>query len=290
MNQNMVKMKLVLCLFATLNVFPVNAQSLKVMTYNIRLELASDGENDWNHRKDMFVGQINFFEPDIFGVQEATPGQVNDISSFLSKYNYTGKGRDGDNKGESSGIYYKKDRFIIKQTNTFWLSETPDTISKGWDAAYNRVCTYGLFKDKKTKKLFWLFNTHLDHIGEIARTKGIQLILSRITTLNKKSYPVIFMGDFNSEPASDRIIDLKKVMDDCRDISIEKPYGPVGSFNGFKHNEPVTRLIDYIFISKSGKLKVNKYAVLSDSDNLRYPSDHLPVYVELIYNGKYEKK
>jgi len=277
-------MKLFLFLFATLNVYPVYAQSLKLMTYNIRLELASDGENDWTQRKSFFTSQIKFYEPDIFGVQEATPNQVTDISNLLSQYNYTGKGRDGDGKGESSGIYYKKDRFILKQTNTFWLSETPDTISKGWDAAYNRVCTYGLFKDKKTKKLFWLFNTHLDHIGEIARTKGIQLILSRITTLNKKSYPVIFMGDFNSEPNTERILGLKKIMDDCRDVSIEKPFGPAGTFNGFKHNEPVTRLIDYIFISKSRILKVKKYAVLSDSNNLRYPSDHLPVYVEIIYN------
>ncbi|MFZ1525274.1 MAG: endonuclease/exonuclease/phosphatase family protein, partial [Saprospiraceae bacterium] len=189
--------------------------------------------------------------------------------------------REGVGKGESSNIYYKKDRFVLKENNTFWLSATPDTISKGWDAAYNRVCTYGLFKDKKTKKQFWIFNTHLDHIGEQARTKGIQLILSRIAALNNKNFPVIFMGDLNSEPTTERIIELKKKMNDSRDISKDKPFGPSGTFNGFKHNEPVTKLIDYIFISKSANIAVNKYAVLSDSDNLKYPSDHLPVYVEL---------
>ena len=130
--------------------------------------------------------------------------------------------------------------------------------------------------------MLWVFNTHLDHIGEQARTKGIQLILSRITAVNKKNYPVIFMGDFNSEPTTQRIIDLKKEMNDCRDISKENPFGPSGTFNNFKHNEAVTKLIDYIFISKSANITVNKYAVLSDSDNLKYPSDHLPVYVELI--------
>ncbi len=258
-----------------------DAQVLKVMTYNIRLDIASDGENDWNHRKDFFTSQIQFYEPDIFGVQEARPNQVIDMATAFSQYNHIGIGREGIGKGESSNIFYKKEKFRVKESNTFWLSETPNEISKGWDAAFNRVCTYALLKDLKTKQQFWVFNTHLDHIGEDARTKGIQLILSKIKQLNTKKYPVIFMGDFNSEPNEDRIITIKKVMDDCREVSIEKPFGPSGTFNSFKHNEPVTKLIDYIFISKNSNLKVKKYAVLSDSKDLRYPSDHLPVYVEI---------
>ncbi|MFV8374483.1 endonuclease/exonuclease/phosphatase family protein [Flavobacterium sp. LB1P71] len=256
-------------------------QTLKVMTYNIRLDVASDGENDWNHRKDYFTSQIQFYEPDIFGVQEARPNQVIDITTALLHYDNVGIGREGIGKGESSNIFYKKERFRLKESNTFWLSETPNEISKGWDAAYNRVCTYALFKDLKTKQLFWVFNTHLDHIGEDARTKGIQLILSKIKELNTKKYPVIFMGDFNSEPNEDRIIGLKKIMNDCKEVSVEKPFGPSGTFNNFIHNEPVTKLIDYIFISKNSIFKVQKYAVLSDSKNVRYPSDHLPVYVEI---------
>lgn len=258
------------------------AQSVKLMTYNIRLDVAVDGENDWSHRKSFFTSQIKFYEPDFLGVQEAKPNQVIDMDAAFTGYNQIGMGREGVGKGESSNIYYKKDRFIVKETNTFWLSQTPDTISKGWDAAFNRVCTYGLFKDKKSKKYIWIFNTHLDHIGEEARTKGIELILSRIEAKNKMNYPVIFMGDLNSEPTAERIINLKKQMNDCRDISKEPPFGPAGTFNNFKHNETVTKLIDYIFISKSANITVNKYAVLSDSDNLKYPSDHLPVYVELI--------
>jgi endonuclease/exonuclease/phosphatase family metal-dependent hydrolase len=120
-------------------------------------------------------------------------------------------------------------------------------------------------------------------MGELARTNGILLILSKIKELNTKNYTTIFMGDFNSEPNEDRIIALNKEMNDCRKISEEKPFGPSGTFNGFKHNEPVTELIDYIFISKSSKFKVNKFAVLSDSKDLRYPSDHFPVYVEISY-------
>lgn len=258
-----------------------NAQSLKVMTYNIRLDVASDGVNNWNLRKDFFTSQIQFYEPDILGVQEARPNQVIDLASSLNQYYAIGIGRDGIGHGESSNIFYKKDRFSLKESDTFWLSETPNEISKGWDAAYNRVCTYGLFKDLQTKKLFWIFNTHLDHIGAEARTKGIELILSKIKELNTKKYPVIFMGDFNSEPNESRIVALKKLMDDASEVSIEKPFGPLGTFNNFKHNESVTQLIDYIFITKNSTLKVKKYAVLSDSKNLMYPSDHLPVYVEI---------
>jgi endonuclease/exonuclease/phosphatase family metal-dependent hydrolase len=276
-------MKYILIFVTVLTVYCSNAQSLKLMTYNIRLDVAVDGENDWTHRKDFFASQIQFYEPDIFGVQEAKPNQVIDISTLLSQYGNIGIGREGVGQGESSNIYFKKDRFKVLESNTFWLSETPDTISKGWDAAFNRVCTYGLFKDLKTKKTFWVFNTHLDHLGELARTNGILLILSKIATLNTKNYTVFFMGDFNSEPKEDRIIALNKEMNDCRKISEEKPYGPSGTFNGFKHNEPVTLLIDYIFISKNSTFKVRKFAVLSDSKDLRYPSDHLPVYVEVSY-------
>jgi endonuclease/exonuclease/phosphatase family metal-dependent hydrolase len=279
MNQKCCLASLIIVFLATV----INSQSLKVMTYNVRLDLASDKENAWTHRKDYFCAQIQFYEPAIFGIQEAMPHQVVDITNRLPNFNYVGIGREGRGKGESSNIFYDKNRFILKEDHTFWLSDTPDTISKGWDAAYNRVCTYVLLKDKKTKKTFWVFNTHLDHIGEEARTKGILLILTQIKSVNTKNYPVIFMGDFNSEPNSERIIGLKKEMTDTRELSVEKPFGPNGSFNGFKFNEPVTRLIDYIFISKTSKIVVKKYAILSDSKDMKYPSDHLPIFAELIF-------
>ena len=126
-----------------------------------------------------------------------------------------------------------------------------------------------------------MFNTHLDHVGEEAKTKGIELILAKIRLLNKNNFPVIFMGDFNTEPDEVRLIALKNEMDDAKTISVEKPFGPNGTFNGFKHNEAVTKRIDYIFLSKKNKFEVKKYAVLSDSKDLRYPSDHLAVFVEL---------
>jgi len=276
----MFKKNILLMLFLLLVSFS-NGQTLKVMTYNIRLDMASDGENNWKNRKDFWNSQIQFYEPDVFGIQEALPNQVIDIATSLSEYSFVGIGRDGEGKGESSNIFYKKEHFKLLDNSTFWLSETPDRISKGWDAALNRVCTYALFMDVESKQFFWVFNTHLDHKGEIARTRSLELILSKIAQLNTKDYPVIFMGDFNSEPNSDRIVALEKVMNDSRIVSKEKPFGPSGTFNDFKHNEPVSKLIDYIFLSKNKRIKVLKYAVLSDSKDLRYPSDHLPVFAEI---------
>ncbi|TDP03652.1 endonuclease/exonuclease/phosphatase family protein [Flavobacterium sp. 245] len=256
-------------------------QNLKIMTYNIRLDIASDGENAWPNRKDYFASQIQFYSPDIFGVQEATPNQVTDIALALPEYKNFGVAREGVGKGEACTIYYKKSRFQLLHSNTFWLSETPDVISKGWDAAYNRICTYGLFKDLKTKKVFYVFNLHLDHMGEVARVKGVDLVLSKIAAVNTKKYPVFLMGDFNSEPDTKQIVAVKKVMDDTKDVSVEKPFGPSGTFNDFKHDKPVTLLIDYIFVSKNSGLKIYKHAVLSDSKDLKYPSDHLPVLIEI---------
>ncbi|MCF8274649.1 MAG: endonuclease/exonuclease/phosphatase family protein [Flavobacteriaceae bacterium] len=278
------KIRKTLILILVILTFQAQAQDLKVMTYNIRLDTASDRENAWPLRKDLLFSQIRFYEPDIFGIQEVTPNQVADISEVLLNYEIVGIARDGVGKGEASNILFKKDRFILKHTKTFWLSETPNQISKGWDAALNRICTYAQLEDKKTLKSIWVFNTHLDHIGELARTNGLQLILSKIKEVNIDNNPVILMGDFNSEPSTNRIIDLKKEMNDSRDNSMEEPFGPFGTFNGFNYNQPVTLLIDYILTSKNNTLNVEKYAVLSDPKDLKYPSDHFPVYVKLTYN------
>ena len=250
------------------------------MTYNLRLDVASDGENAWPNRKNEVTALLKFYQPDIFGTQEGLPHQVNFIKDQLKDYNLIGQGREGGNKGEYSALFYNSKKYDLLSHNTFWLSETPDKVSKGWDAAYLRVCSYGLFKDKKTKQKFWVFNTHLDNEGEEARNKGMELILKKINELNTKNYPVILTGDFNDAPNSKLITFLKSKMIDTQDVS-QVTYGSYGTFNGFKFCEPSTLHIDYIFISDSKKIKVNKYAVLTDSYDLKYPSDHFPVLTEL---------
>lgn len=276
--------KVVLLLAFTMMSCFSNAQHLKIITYNIRYDNPNDGENAWPNRKDFLTAQLAFYEPDVFGIQEALHHQVEQIANALPNYSYVGVARDGEKQGEASPIFYKKNHFQLLQQNTFWLSETPEKISKGWDAALNRICTYVLLKDKKSKQHFWVFNTHLDHMGELARTNSIQLILNQIKKLNSKNYPVFFIGDFNTKPSEERIINLKKEMNDSFEIATQKPFGPSGTFNGFHHNEPVIDRIDYIFISKNNSIKVMKCAVLSDSKGIKYPSDHLPVYIEIAFN------
>ena len=265
--------------------FQVNSfsQDLKLMTYNIRLDVASDGENAWTNRKEVLVFQLKFYAPDIFGVQEALPNQVNFINEKLANYSFVGEGRDGGNIGEYSALYFNKNKITLVKSGTFWLSETPNIVSKGWDAAFPRLCTYGLFKNNESGNQFWVFNTHLDHIGELARQKSLELILNKMETLNTKNLPVVLMGDFNLEPNSDAISFLKTKMKDSYETSIEMPFGPEGTFNAFNYESNSTKRIDYIFVSNSEEIKVQKYAVLNNSYQLKFPSDHFPVFVQLTF-------
>ncbi|NOQ91235.1 MAG: endonuclease/exonuclease/phosphatase [Flavobacteriaceae bacterium] len=277
--------KKILILFIVLLIFEsIKGQTFSLMTYNVRYGLADDGVNSWEFRKDFLASQIKFYNPDIFGTQEGLPFQVEFIDLKLPNHSFIGKSRDADGKGEYSAIFYNHEKFEVIKQVTFWLSLTPLIPSKGWDAAYPRICTYGLFKDKESKKEFWVINTHFDHIGIKAREQSVLLILKKIKEINIKNYPLIFMGDLNAEPESNPIKKIKTELNDSKEISLEKPFGPEGTFNAFDFNKPVSTRIDYIFISKNNNIKVNKYAVLSDSKNLKYPSDHLPVYIEISLN------
>ena len=257
----------------------IKSQNFNVMTYNIRLDVASDGENAWPNRKDFLSSQVLFYSPDILGVQEARPNQMTDLKSALKDYNTIGVGRDGEDKGEYSAIFYNSKKVKVENENTFWLSETSNEVSLGWDAAYPRICTYGLFTLLESNQKIWVFNTHLDHVGAEAQLQGIQLILKKIETLNTDNFPVVVMGDFNVEPDSQLIINLKQKMSDTKELA-RIAFGSDGTFNGFKFEELVTRRIDYIMVSKSN-IEVEKHGVLSSSINLKYPSDHFPVLVEL---------
>lgn len=272
-------MKNLTCLLLLISLSSV-AQSVKVMTYNIRLDVASDGENRWDSRKDFLAAQVLFNEPDFLGVQEAQHHQMQYLGKALTSYNHIGVGRDdGATGGEYSAIFYNNSRFRLLTQSTFWLSPTPDKVSIGWDAAYKRVCTYGLFEEVKTHKKLWVFNTHFDHVGNVARTESAKLILQKIKELNKDNFPFVLTGDFNLEDSSESIRLILTQLNDSKAVA-NFTFGPSGTFNGFKFQEPVTTRIDYIFVPKTN-VTVKKYAVLSDSKDCRYPSDHLPVLAEL---------
>lgn len=271
-------MKHFITLLVVLTSFSVLSQDLKIMSYNIKLDYPKEGKNSWTNRKSFMVNQIKFYEPDVLGVQEAMPNQMKDTDSLLTDYSFVGVGRDdGKKEGEFSAIFFKNKELKVLQSSTFWLSQTPEKVSMGWDAVCNRVCTYALFQDKKTNKKFWVFNTHFDHVGKEARTKSAVLILDKIKGLNIENHPVFLTGDFNMEPNHESINYITQTLKDSKAIS-EIDFGPEGTFNGFHFDQTVTRRIDYIFVSED--VEVNKYAVLSDNWNMQYPSDHLPVLIE----------
>ncbi|WP_175418835.1 endonuclease/exonuclease/phosphatase family protein [Aureibaculum algae] len=272
--------KILLIVILSMSYSMTNGQSLKIMTYNIRLDVASDGENAWEHRKEFLTNQIKFYSPDVMGTQEGRPNQIKYMKETLTDYKMIGHGRDGGDNGEYSAIFYNTNKVKVEQDSTFWLSKTPEKRSKNWDAAIERICTYGLFTDLESLEKVWIVNTHLDHIGQESRVKSMKIIEAHINTINKDNYPVILMGDLNVEPDNELITNLKQDFIDTKEQSKLK-FGPTGTFNAFKFNEPVTRRIDYIFVSKTPNVKVEKYAVLSNSKDLKYPSDHLPVYVKL---------
>ena len=256
------------------------AQNVKVMSYNIRLDVASDGENRWDNRKDMLTAQVLKLSPDFMGVQEALPQQIDYLNSNLKGYKYIGVGRDdGKRDGEFSAIFYNASQYKMLQQSTFWLSETPDKASFGWDAACRRVCTYGLFENSKTKKKILIFNTHFDHIGDIARINSARMILAKIKEVNTENLPFALTGDFNFEDDSESIKLLGAELSDTKNVA-KKVSGPIATFNNFKTDEPTTKRIDYIFVTKNGVDVIN-YKVIEELKSNRYPSDHFPVYVEL---------
>lgn len=264
-------------------VLPISlmAQQINIISFNIRYNTPNDGINAWPNRIEMVNQLLKFHDPDIFGLQEALFEQITDIGKDLTEYEWFGIGRDdGEKAGEFSPIFFKKSKFILLKSSTFWLSENCDKPGLGWDAACNRVVTWGQFQSKVTGKQFLVFNTHFDHKGVEARKNSAILIRNKIEEMTyNKNLPVILTGDFNLAPEEEPISLIKKYLSDSRDISETPPYGPVGTFTSFDWNAPMEKRIDYVFVQ--GGVKVLKYAVLTDSKNKRFPSDHLPVFVKV---------
>jgi len=258
---------------------------LNIMTFNIRLDLVSDSMNSWQYRKDKAASQILFHEVDILGVQEALPSQMLDLQQSLKDYKYVGVGReDGKMKGEFSAIFYNTKRLELLQSSTFWLSETPNVPgSKSWDAAITRIVSWAKFRDKKTGKIFFDFNTHFDHIGTTARRESARMILKAVDSLAGKLTAIV-TGDFNAHPSDEPIMVIADKKDplhltDTKEVSLEPHYGPTGTFNAFTNKEINNDPIDYIFFNHG--VKVLKHATLSQSWEGRFSSDHFPVWARV---------
>jgi endonuclease/exonuclease/phosphatase family metal-dependent hydrolase len=257
--------------------FSVVSQPLRVMTYNIRYDNPQDGINAWPNRKQKVADLIRKYDPDLIGLQEAMHHQILDLLHALPEYAFVGVGRDdGKQKGEYSPILYKKSKFRILKQNTFWLSETPAVPgSKSWDAAITRVATWACVKDLSTGKRFFAINTHFDHIGQEARTNSAKLIAKNIAQLSDGN-PVVMTGDFNctrEEPPYQALMSNPEI----KLIDTATP-NALGTYCTFETNV-ACKPIDYVF--HSSKMSSQNYRVITDNDGKYYPSDHLPVVVEV---------
>jgi endonuclease/exonuclease/phosphatase family metal-dependent hydrolase len=256
--------------------------SFNLITYNIRMNTPDDGVNAWPLRKDKVAGLLKFHQADIFNVQEALPEQMDDLVALFPGFDHVGVGRDdGIRKGEHMAIFFSKARFAKLKDGMFWLSQTPEKPGLGWDAVCNRTVTWIKLKDKITRKSFYVFDTHFDHRGRVAREEAAKLILKSVKEINKENLPLILTGDLNLTKKTVPVQSILKELSDAQDKSITPPYGPAGTSGGFEV-KVMPNKIDFIFINEN--VTVLRHGVLSDSFGLYYPSDHLPVLAELRLN------
>jgi endonuclease/exonuclease/phosphatase family metal-dependent hydrolase len=259
-----------------------NSQHFNVISFNIRFDNPNDGINAWPNRKDNVAALLKFHDADIFCLQEALYSQILDIEQRLPDYSWVGVGRDdGEKAGEFIPIFFNVNKFILLEWGTFWLSDTSEEPSLGWDAACFRVCTWAKLRVLQSDTDIFVLNTHFDHVGSIAQQNSAGLIMNRVQEI-ANGYPVVLAGDFNVLPDSTPIQGIEKYLNDAFKVSLESPYGPIGTWNAFDYSSSLDRRIDYVFINEH--LKVLKYANLSDANDQRFPSDHLPVFVRLTIN------
>ncbi len=253
---------------------------LKVISYNIRMGAAKDGTNSWEFRYPATALMIEDQKPDVFGLQEAFSYQVRFIAENFKDYDNVGVGRDnGKDKGEFMSIFWNKKTIKMVKWGTFWLSETPEKPSMGWDAACKRTATWALMKDKRTGKMFYFVNTHLDHKGKEAQRKGLELIVSRIDEINPKGYPMILTGDFNIKPDNVALKGLEEKMQSARKIAPKTDNA--ATFNNWGKAKS-DMVIDYIYVS--GFSACPEYHTINEKyGDWKYISDHYPIYAKLIF-------
>ncbi|MGD9347505.1 MAG: endonuclease/exonuclease/phosphatase family protein [Candidatus Aminicenantes bacterium] len=263
----------------------VSRKTINAMSFNIRYDNPADKENRWKNRKEMVAATIRFHKTDIAGLQEALNHQVEDLETLLPEFGWFGVGRDdGREAGEFTPVFYRKDRFTVLHRSSFWLSESPEKPGKAWDAACPRIATWGKLEDTLTKKTFFFFNTHFDHVSETARIKSAELLLSKMyETIG--DHPVILTGDFNctEKESPYKILTSGKGripgLSDARNLIKFVPYGTTQTYNGFQNTILLDRRIDFIFVGNIDR--VFRYGTISERWDGRFVSDHNAVFAEI---------
>lgn len=252
---------------------------IRLATYNVRCP-GGVPELDWDVRCPRAKALIADNRFDIFGVQEAVKRQVEDILRDTDYAKIGGGRNDFADGGEHSCIFYDTKRFTLLDGGTFALSETPDVPgSRSWNTSCPRIVSWGLFHDGVTGKDFCYYNTHLDHVSELARVEGIKMVVDHASK-NCKGLPLILTGDFNARPDSETYRIASSLLKDAVLVSETERQGPGMTFHGYgRPNLPDTP-IDYIFVSEDIKVK----SITVDDRQLLggYTSDHYPVWARLV--------
>ncbi|BET69160.1 endonuclease/exonuclease/phosphatase family protein [Opitutales bacterium ASA1] len=252
-------------------------RELGLMTFNIRLDLASDGPDAWPNRKDFVTDVIDGARVEIVGLQEALQHQLDHVVSTLPRFASAGEARGGAGKDEYSAVLYDAEGLQLLESRTFWLSDTPDVPSTSWGNRHLRICTWVRLRDRETGTCLHVFNTHLDHESENARVRGVRLILERVREWSRGE-PVVLMGDFNASASSDpvRLVvaggDEPRLRDAFRILHPDTP--EPGTFNAFVGRDD-GRMIDFVFVSAG--VEVLAAEIVRTQRDGRFPSDHFPV-------------
>lgn len=257
---------------------------INVMSYNIRYSLGQDGPNSWEYRRFAAVAMIADQLPDVFGAQEVLSDQLEFLGDNLNGrggcpyYKGVGVGRDnGVHEGEHMMIFYNAKTIKLCKWGTYWLSETPDEVSYGWDAKCRRTATWALLRDKRCGRKFFFVDTHLDHIGKVAKKEGLALIVRRIQAMNPDNYPVVLVGDLNMLPTDPAMDDLKKIMLDSRSTASKTDNEP--SIHGWGRK---SKVIDYIYYSGFSSCE-DFQTITKPYLQHKYVSDHYPIRATLIF-------
>ena len=258
------------------------AQDLTIMTYN--LKCSGEGKYSQESRKDAICTLINKYSPDSLGVQEADINWVGRLTATLTDYANVGTYRDdGISEGESNNIFYKKDKYDLVDSGDFWLSETPEVPSKDWDSACYRICTYAVLKDKETGFVYAHFNTHFDHVSDVAQAESVALVSAKIAEI-APDIPVVLTGDFNFNETVEHYENVLSCgLQNTKYLAEDYDLG--ATYNGYKFIRFSINPIDHVFVN--GYVKSVKSSTIDKSRfNGIYPSDHFPVIVEMtMFNG-----
>lgn len=274
------------------------AQHFVAGTYNIRYANTGDSVNGngWAQRYPVIVSMIRFHNLEIFGIQEGLFHQLETLQQNLPGYAYTGVGRDdGEQKGEYAAIFYDTNKFDLLEKGNFWLSPITDRPNKGWDAALPRICSWGKFREKKNRFVFYFYNLHMDHIGVQARAESAKLVMQKMREL-PANMPLILTGDFNVDQFNESytLINNSGLLRDAYELAPIR-LSTNGTFNNFNADAQTDSRIDHIFVNQF--FHVKRYGILTDTYRgkrtekelvnnkapyaARVPSDHFPVVVEL---------